>query len=685
MSERATNLHDSSSETMQSLISRQDSSGASPHGPALPSSIRSSLASSRTHTNNTATAESNHQGTQLPAPSNVHTKKNSLRILDWPKKALRSLRAIVYTSRRFASRVVWLKEVLSFLVSLIALGIIIIILAIHQDKALPKWPSLISINSLVSVFTSILKAAMLLPITEGISELKWTWFADPRPLSDMDRFDAASRGPLGSLKLFTNRHNFLASLGALITILALAIDPFTQQILQYYDCLGPLGGFTAMVVRTNNYTASGFHTGPLDNTLDGTMAATLYEGLLNPPANASASISVNCQSGNCTFPHTNDTAYSSLAMCADVDDISSHIRGNGTYGNYTIGPLSTYKNIVFQSSDITRLLGLPEHRPLFAFEALMVNEDCKSAQRPCPRYPWAFAAFLYPCIHSYGSVKVSDSIFQERILSTTSLPYVNTTDGLRYGLAGDYPSFPGTDCSPSQERQGNKTQPTSLLSNGLRYPVDQRKIQSAADMMWYDPACAYGFGQGSTYALSEYLGVFFGTLEKPNNLSLMYSAAYTIGDVWIQNLYANGTANLESTRAYMQGLANAITAVIRERGDISNSVPAKGTVLANKTCIRVVWAWLALPVALMLLTLAFFIATIVKSYQYTKKGATEGGRRAWKSSSLPLLWCGLDDELRTRHGGFDDLTSMDECANKVKVSLERRDEGLRRGWILKGP
>jgi hypothetical protein len=46
--------------------------------------------------------------------------------------------------------------------------------------------------------------------------------------------DSASRGPLGStILLFSLRARPLASFGAIITILALAFDPFIQQILQY--------------------------------------------------------------------------------------------------------------------------------------------------------------------------------------------------------------------------------------------------------------------------------------------------------------------------------------------------------------------------------------------------------------------------------------------------------------------
>ena len=53
----------------------------------------------------------------------------------------------------------------------------------------------------------------------------------------------------------------LPSSGAFITILMLAIDPFAQQIIRYYDCNVPIQGQVATIPRTNFYTSSGTHVG----------------------------------------------------------------------------------------------------------------------------------------------------------------------------------------------------------------------------------------------------------------------------------------------------------------------------------------------------------------------------------------------------------------------------------------
>lgn len=92
----------------------------------------------------------------------------------------------------------WVWEFLSILVATLSLAAIIITLVMHQDRPIPPWPSAITINALISVFTAVLKACLVMPISESISHLKWQWFQKPRPLNHIDQWDLASRGALSS-------------------------------------------------------------------------------------------------------------------------------------------------------------------------------------------------------------------------------------------------------------------------------------------------------------------------------------------------------------------------------------------------------------------------------------------------------------------------------------------------------
>jgi len=89
---------------------------------------------------------------------------------------------------------------------------------------------------MISVFATISKSALLVPVTACVSHLKWRHFeSKAHMLKEMEVFDRSSRGPLGALELlmYINLRAPVASIGAGIILLALAIDPFTQQILEF--------------------------------------------------------------------------------------------------------------------------------------------------------------------------------------------------------------------------------------------------------------------------------------------------------------------------------------------------------------------------------------------------------------------------------------------------------------------
>ncbi|KAH8760383.1 hypothetical protein F5883DRAFT_425790, partial [Diaporthe sp. PMI_573] len=211
----------------------------------------------------------------------------------------------------------WLWEVSSIAAATFALAAIVITLVIHRGRPLPQWPSAITTNALVAVFTAIFKACLMMPIAECMGQLKWLWYQKPRPLGYMEQWDLASRGPWGSLLLiYTLKSRNLAVIGAILTIVAMAVDPFTQQILHFYSCSMVVEGEHATVPFSNNYTA-----GFIDPNLESQMQSAIYIGLLDPPVDVSAALNFECRTGNCTFPSTEDGAtFLSLALesrCAD--------------------------------------------------------------------------------------------------------------------------------------------------------------------------------------------------------------------------------------------------------------------------------------------------------------------------------------------------------------------------------
>ncbi|KAF2086180.1 hypothetical protein K490DRAFT_17586, partial [Saccharata proteae CBS 121410] len=92
----------------------------------------------------------------------------------------------------------WLWEIGGMILSLACMAAIIAVLPYMDNRPLSEFKLSIAPNTLISTFITIAKTAMLLPVAEGISQLKWVYFQTrSRPLDELDRFDEASRGPWG--------------------------------------------------------------------------------------------------------------------------------------------------------------------------------------------------------------------------------------------------------------------------------------------------------------------------------------------------------------------------------------------------------------------------------------------------------------------------------------------------------
>lgn len=95
----------------------------------------------------------------------------------------------------------WMRELGALLLGFSSLLCVILILQIHEGRPLPDWPLSITINSLVSIFSTIMGMTLVVPLAEGISQAKWLWFQHYHPLSDMEVYDRGSRGPWGALEM----------------------------------------------------------------------------------------------------------------------------------------------------------------------------------------------------------------------------------------------------------------------------------------------------------------------------------------------------------------------------------------------------------------------------------------------------------------------------------------------------
>lgn len=83
---------------------------------------------------------------------------------------------------------------------------LIVVLRVYDGQLAPRFGAVfngaLTLNTIVAILSTASKAALLYPVTECISQLKWIWFSkDYRRLSDMSTFDNASRGIIGGFTL----------------------------------------------------------------------------------------------------------------------------------------------------------------------------------------------------------------------------------------------------------------------------------------------------------------------------------------------------------------------------------------------------------------------------------------------------------------------------------------------------
>lgn len=162
----------------------------------------------------------------------------------------------------------WLPEILALVFSIVCLASIVYVLKMVDDKPLSDWHSFvqdsvpgrhtvsIAPNSVISFLSTLAKSCLGFTATACISQVKWLHIQNKkRSLTSLQIFDDASRGPLGAIGLFLTLEtaSSVAAVGALITLAALVIDPFTQLVVTYPLNQVPTEDGVALVYNSSVY------------------------------------------------------------------------------------------------------------------------------------------------------------------------------------------------------------------------------------------------------------------------------------------------------------------------------------------------------------------------------------------------------------------------------------------------
>ncbi|KAL1615635.1 hypothetical protein SLS54_008902 [Diplodia seriata] len=529
----------------------------------------------------------------------------------------------------------WLFELLAWVISAIAMAVLVATLVLTDGRPLPHWPMSITLNSFISILATIVKAAMVVPIAEGISQLKWLWFKKAGVLKDIQTFDEASRGMWGSLKLLLGTKGVhLAKLGAFLTVFSLAVDPFIQQIVSYPIKMVPSEiNSTIPIGRTYSDYAPGGIMALKNPTLS--MKAAISTGLYDTSADPLADFDVTpyCPTGNCTWTEP----YQSLGVCSKCANITESLTtkcedfGMLQHCNHTLpnnfvlqtgflpmvyinstGAVDSinFNNTQATLSTLTTIRSLHDASSTHAFGAI------------------AMECVLYACVNEYQAV-VKDGNFTETVINTYS----------------------------------NSTQP-STRDNITITPDNTGQAFTIESYAW---------NAIEQYFWTMWDGNVTGSVGESSATSDVLDAIYQLG---------NNEHGGENTT--MAALAKSMTLLLRTQSkqqtnlassDTFDRSVAQGMAWTTQTYVHVRWMWLIFPAVLEGLTLVFLLGTIFMS--------SASGVAIWKSSTLALLQIRMvDDERGQNPGGggprewaSGKLGDLNNWANRSEVRLHRSETG----------
>lgn len=616
----------------------------------------------------------------------------------------------------------WRLEVLSGVLSIVALVATVITLQPNQGEPLPNWPFDISINALLSIYSVVFKTCMIFVIQSCISQQQWVWFSSERQLYDVALFDSARQGPYGSaVWIWVHRlRQPLTTLGAVILILSVAVDPFYQQLLHYVDCDTTLQD-TARAARSN-YFAAGLHLfvdadSPERMLFDAQSA--LRSGVFSRPD----AMQPQCSSGNCTF-----ATYSTVGYCNECQDISEDLKFTTVpveQDNYFCGAPRGFQNYVITSylpSNFSMIWNTSEYYSTQVLSStllldpvvfeIIVGKTTLSDLRLDPttgaNLTWcddqidsdddwrcrgygAARCSLFPCVRTYNTT-VNAGIVTEILTEHTTLetlrdqPYWDPASEDYVYNQGDTLVLVNTSCiSPEDEQQ--------LLREG--HQTDSKwlvyKVPDDFDLeILYPPDAAFPssmVARGCTYAFDDFMldyglwnffsssgfltGNTTGSLECPDAILLSFG-----GPSELQVLYNSSNVSFEGVLEIFDNMATSFTNYMRVNGHENYSAPAHGIVSHYATCLEVRWAWITLPATLVAMTLFFLLPLTV---HVTLRADVP----TWKAGLLPLVFRGPlvhqeqerqsddEDEARVPVSTGNSIQNMEERSKLMRVRLGR--------------
>lgn len=614
----------------------------------------------------------------------------------------------------------WIWEVLSVCLAIGLLVAIVLVSNHFHGEIVPQWRFSINLNTLVALLATIARAAMLVAVAEILGQVKWSWFSRPRPLSNLQHFDNASRGLIGSFALpFIASKDLFAVVGSLVVVLSLAIGPFVQQAIKSVDCLQNVSEMNASVPIAHFFGHENLVTTFEYLRVD--MKGAMVNALVNPTGNDSK-ITATCQTGNCTFRSHSNVSYSSIGLCSACIDttpliqiVSADDQGDEIYkthnltsyslphssgvtiqafspgGNFLMATSATARDLSWATSAFTDFYkGVATNSILNTSFLTFTRAPCTnvSGVMACPHSVTAgveddsnqlhlceldyvaTSCTLYPCLKNYQA-SVQQGVLNEQVVSTVPT-LLNGGPSHHYGMQANFTVL-RDPCVVSDVEYG-----TANLANVPRTAGRTFTNISVDGVNYTAPEeCLYNLDWKSGMLMQDFMveELFTGTCSP-----LDPTVEEALCDPWwLSPLYNSLNATFETISDAMDQFAEVVTNKMRTLGstnrDMFQKDEALGVVTRMTICTAFDWQWLLLPISLVATTALLLILTVLGNLR-------EHSQPVWKSSVLPLIFYGINvKSLSSDMEGprpVADLDRLDEQASQMTVRFQN---GMDAGFV----
>jgi hypothetical protein len=516
-----------------------------------------------------------------------------------------------------------------------------------------------------------------------------------------------------------------------VTVGALAFDPFIQAVISTYGQLDDvttgsqatiakslrvdtgtktLGGFMQATDIDPSFNAS-LTTMPIIVRPDFGGISSIYGGFQNDPTSQDTAVKYECPTGNCTYP-----AFLSAAVCSSCRDVSSQLAKEARYGNdysnavvrtrtiFGTNPLN-YTIFSLSNSEIRNQNGFANYsdRNWFKYGDQQSRTLITVNTTYVPGETLTFSE-SQTMMMAFTVLRVSDDWLESRVVWESSK--IVATECALYLCANTYHAqVKNSVLEENISGSWTNRDPDSYLSGVMEDDKAVKAwVKAEAGTLYHDPdlddrhdlRIAIPSSQSEQFPETMATAVNFSHAHINGNIAFLRSITQ-IGNgsrahdhAWVNveeeflapasffkyqaptpfpdldsPVFIDALWNSTNLTLTFDTLARSMTKQIR------NIDPSrhKGIVHGWVVHVQVDWAFLALPIAVVVAGILFVILTIIES--------TRLKIPVWKESALPTLLYGLDDETQTLLRAREKSRNTKKAAIRVRFDYDKKSNCMR--------